>query len=224
MAISLPQQRPVSPPTTKLHQALRTSLTPLTLTHTHLSLPQETTIHPILSTTLGYISKIYALRTTPSLQALLEAIFPSDTLPILLDQTGTLISGLDEQAKAILYIQAIAGLVLIFEHLSKHEDITAGIVERELGVFDQSEQKRTVLDKIEESGLLNECYTKDAVVEFLVEVIEGKQEEEEGVTLERTETTETVFINEKVDWDTGMGGRPYGNNGLPWGFTIMTLN
>ncbi|KAK4176856.1 hypothetical protein QBC36DRAFT_328359 [Triangularia setosa] len=224
MAISLPQQRPVSPSTTKLHHALLTSLTPLTLTHTHLSLTQETSLHPLLSTALGSISKIYSLPITLSLQTLLETIFPSDTLPILLDQTGMLLSGLDDHAKAILYIQAITGLVLIFQHLSKHDDITtAGIVERELRLFQQNEQKKEALDKIEESGLLSECFTKEAVVEFLVSAIERQQQEEkeEQPAPERTEM-EAVFTNEKADWD--MGGRPYGNMGLPWGFTIMALN
>ncbi|KAK4641665.1 hypothetical protein QC761_512980 [Podospora bellae-mahoneyi] len=216
MAISLHHQRPSSPSTSKLHQALLTTLSPLTLTHTHLSLPQY---HPtLLATAVTTLTKIYSCPITSSLPQLLSAILPEETLPILFDTTGALLSGLDDQAKTILYIQAVTGLVLIFEHLCTHGDITAGVVDRELRLFEQSKQKRSVLERIEEGGLLGECYTVEAVVEFIVGVID--EEEKEDVVNEVE--IEQVATNEKVDWE--MGSRPYGNMGLPWGFTIMALN
>ncbi|KAK0721291.1 hypothetical protein B0T21DRAFT_414485 [Apiosordaria backusii] len=228
MAISLPHQRPASPPNSKTHQALLTSLTPLSLSlsQTHLSLPLEATLFSLLTTSFTSISKIFSLPTsaTLSLDQLLESIFPSETLPIILDTTSTLLSGLPDQDKATLYIQAIAGTVLIFQHLSKHEEITTAILDRELRLFEQSEEKTEVLGKMEESGLLRECYTKQAVVDFLVSIIEDAQQKDEQEAEEVTGSeTETVFTNEKVDWDME-GGRPYGNMGLPWGFTIMALN
>lgn len=92
------------------------------------------------------------------------------------------------------------------------------MVDRELRLFEQSKQKRSVLERIEEGGLLGECYTVEAVVEFIVGVIDEQEKEEVVNEVE----IEQVVTNEKVDWE--MGSRPYGNMGLPWGFTIMALN
>ncbi|KAK0660800.1 hypothetical protein QBC41DRAFT_236419 [Cercophora samala] len=222
MAISLPHQRPSSPSNSKLHQSLLTTLSPLTLTHTHLSLPQY---HPtLLTTALAALTKIYSLPFTPSLPHLLSAILPTSTTPILLDETGALLSGLDDQATTTLYIQAVTGLALLCENLSKHENLTAGMVERERRLFEDSKQKMEVLERIEDGGLLGECYTVEAVVEYIVDVVERQhqEEEQEGLLVLEGVEVEEVVTNEKVDWE--MGSRPYGNMGLPWGFTIMALN
>lgn len=111
-------------------------------------------------------------------------------------------------------------MVLIFQRLSQAGGpVSARLLSRELRLFAESEQRRVVLDTIGHSSTFSSCYTKDSLVKFVLKAIEaGDNGQYEVLDLkpvgERLVREDSVYIND----------RPCKNMGLPWGFTIMTLN
>jgi hypothetical protein len=127
------------------------------------------------------------------------------------------VAGLDDHDKSCLFVQAVAGMVLIFRRLSMAATVLLpSAFSRELQSFAACEQRRAALDRIGSSSLFSSCYTKAAVVDFLVAAIDEHHD-----TLALRTTGADLLLNDSV---ACVSDRPCKNMGLPWGFTIMALN
>ncbi|KAK4184192.1 hypothetical protein QBC35DRAFT_517739 [Podospora australis] len=181
--------------------------------------PQETTLFSLLTSIFAQFQSIYSIQdpfqllSVPrALDRFLSSIFDgTDSLPFVTERGVRILAGLDDHDKATLYVQAVAGMVLIFQRLVGHE-LSEGSLSRELRLFSESEQRRNVLERIDHSHFFTDCYTKGAIADLVVETIEGSTRS--GPTLNGTGD----------DVNSWQSQRPLKNNGLPWGFTIMTLN
>ncbi|KAH7627982.1 hypothetical protein B0T09DRAFT_345604 [Sordaria sp. MPI-SDFR-AT-0083] len=97
------------------------------------------------------------------------------------------------------------------------------LLSRELQLFADSEQRKTMLHRIGKTTLLSHCYTKDELVRFVVATLEdrgvlGQRHEDGGLPLNAVGED---LLSENVAW---VSDRSCKNMGLPWGFTIMALN
>jgi hypothetical protein len=131
-----------------------------------------------------------------------------------------ILAGLDDHDKSCLFVQAVAGMTLLFRRLSSVGSVLSdAIFSRELQRFAESEHRRLMLEKIGGSSLFSSCYTKSSIVDFVMAAIE----EQEVVRRDRLPLSNAGedLLSDAVAW---VSDRPCKNMGLPWGFTIMTLN
>ncbi|GAB1317825.1 hypothetical protein MFIFM68171_08035 [Madurella fahalii] len=192
-----------------------------------LSVPTETSLFSLLGQCFARFTSIFNLEdphgilTEPStLERILSSVFDTASRAFVTERSPRILAGLDDRDKSCLYVQAVAGMVLIFRRLSSAgRELSASLLSRELQLFAESEQRQAVLEKIAGSHLLSSCYTKSAIVEFVVEVVEGRELGHYD-TLPLNKAGEDLLSN-SVTW---VSDRPCKNMGLPWGFTIMTIN
>lgn len=144
-------------------------------------------------------------------------------------------AGLDDHDKVTLFVQAVAGMAMVFERLlhassssaasanSGTGDLTTSLLSRELQLFAESEQRRTMLDRIGATSLLSHCYTKDELVSFVMAMVEDpdRASQQGGSSLLSLNAVGEDLSSDSVAW---VSGRTCKNMGLPWGFTIMALN
>lgn len=107
---------------------------------------------------------------------------------------------------------------------SRSEDLTTCLFSRELQLFAESEQRRTMLDRVGGTSLLSHCYTKDELVSFVVATVEDRvphPRHADGSSLLPLNAVGEDLLSDSVAW---VSDRSCKNMGLPWGFTIMALN
>jgi hypothetical protein len=139
----------------------------------HLSLPAETCLFGLLSQCFTKIKDIFhlddpsAILAEPStLERILNSVFDTTTLPFVTEKSIRIAAGLDDHDRSCLFVQAVAGLVLVFRHLdSAGSVLSATMLSRELQLFAESEQRRGALDRIGSSSLFTSCYTKSTIVD-----------------------------------------------------------
>jgi hypothetical protein len=192
-----------------------------------LSIPAETCLFSLLSQCFTKIKDIFnlgdpsaILAEQSTLERILNSVFDTTTLPFVTEKSIRIAAGLDDHDKSCLFVQAVAGLVLVFRHLdSAGTVLSASMLSRELQLFAESEQRRAALDKIGGSSLFGSCYTKSCIVDFVMAVIdEDEVEHHDGLTFG---TTGKDLSGDNAAW---VNDRPCKKMGLPWGFTIMALN
>ncbi|KAK4143393.1 uncharacterized protein C8A04DRAFT_28816 [Dichotomopilus funicola] len=211
----------------KSQASIEASVNSLTLTLGKLSIPAETCLFSLLNETFTKITTVFnlddpsdVLADPANLEKILNTIFDTNSVPLVTEKSVRIAAGLDDHDRSCLFIQAVAGMVLIFQRLSQAGGpVSARLLSRELQLFGESEQRRVVLDKIGHSSAFSSCYTKDSLVRFVLEAIDtgndGQWEVLDSKPIgERMVSEESACIND----------RPCKNMGLPWGFTIMTLN
>lgn len=229
----------------KCQASIEASLDPISMELGKIYIPQETSLFSLLSTAFSQFRSIYAL-SDPSnllsqpttLDRFLSSVFEATgSLPFVTEKGGLrILAGLDDHDKATLYVQAVAGMVLILKRLAGHE-LTEGLLSRELRVFEESQERQTVLERIDHSHFFTDCYTKAAIVDSVVETIEtsgssGSDSGQQSPAVE--ENKRFAYDNHHLaganldatgsDLSAWENERPCKNMGLPWGFTIMTLN
>jgi hypothetical protein len=193
----------------------------------HLSLPAETCLFGLLSQCFTKIKDIFhlddpsAILAEPStLERILNSVFDTTTLPFVTEKSIRIAAGLDDHDRSCLFVQAVAGLVLVFRHLdSAGSVLSATMLSRELQLFAESEQRRGALDRIGSSSLFTSCYTKSSIVDFVMAALDEQDvEHHDGLTLG---TAGKDLSGDNAAW---LSDRPCKKMGLPWGFTIMALN
>ncbi|KAK3388609.1 hypothetical protein B0T20DRAFT_490709 [Sordaria brevicollis] len=213
----------------------------LSIDQGYLHVPGATCLFSLLKQTLTQFATTYDVLPTSlqslllsqgQLERILNSIFDTSSLAFVTEQEFRIEAGLDDHDKATLFIQAVAGIAMIFERLlhascssssSIPEDKIGCLFSRELQLFAESEQRRAMLDRIGHTSLLSHCYTKHELVSFLVGVVEGRlsgQKHVAGSNLPLNAVGEDL-LSESVAW---VSDRSCKNMGLPWGFTIMALN
>ncbi len=192
-----------------------------------LSIPAETSLFSLLDQSFTKITGIfnlndpYAILKEPSaLERILSSIFDTTSRAFVTEKSVRILAGLDDHDKSCLYLQAVAGMVLIFQRLrSASTLLSSGLLSRELQLFAESEQRSAVLDKIGGSSLFSSCYTKTAIVDFVLAAVEEREvAHHDSLSLN---STGADLLSDSVAW---VSDRPCKNMGMPWGFTIMALN
>ena len=139
---------------------------------------------------------------------------------------------LDEDAKACILAQAIAGIVFVLRRLAEHfspssssslpgRELTTQAFERQLRLFFGSEQRRTILDRVERSHLWGNCFAKPEILNLIMEAIDVDMAHDDSgrsspvLKLEDDVVDPVAWVNEQ---------RPARNLGIPDGLTIMALN
>ncbi|KAK1992561.1 hypothetical protein LX36DRAFT_588147 [Colletotrichum falcatum] len=126
-------------------------------------------------------------------------------------------SHLDDDARAHMLAQAVAGTVAFFRKLaSSHRGpVTQAGFDREVRRFAECELRAAMIRKIDErSRLFGRCYTKSQIADLIMDVVEGKVGDDAEFA------SEDEYQN-AIGWATELPAR---NMGLPWGFTIMAIN
>ncbi|KAJ4383735.1 hypothetical protein N0V85_008441 [Neurospora sp. IMI 360204] len=191
------------------------------------------------TTTYTLPDSLQALLSQPSsLDRILNSIFDTSSLAFVTEKEFRIEAGLDDHDKVTLFVQAVAGMAMVFERLllacssrsssanSRSEDLTTCLFSRELQLFAESEQRRTMLDRIGGTSLLSHSYTKDELVSFVVATVEDRVPQQggrlaDGSSLLPLNAVGEDLLSDSVAW---VSDRSCKNMGLPWGFTIMALN
>lgn len=192
-----------------------------------LSIPAETSLFAILNQCFTKIKAIFNLNDprgllagTTTLERILRSIFDTTSLAFVTEKSVRILRGLDNHDKLRLYVQAVAGIVLIFRRLkSTGIELSPSLLSRELQLFAESDQRHAVLDKIGGSSSFTTCRTKKSMVDFVMAAIEGRDVVHHG-DLPLNAAGEDLWID-GAGW---ISDRPRKNMGLPWGFTIMAIN
>jgi len=192
-----------------------------------LALPQEVTLSSLLGRCFGEFVDTFSLEDEndvlsepSSLERILCSIFDTASRAFVTETSPRVLEGLDDHDKACLFVQAVAGMAMIFQRLSlTGQPLSSSIFLRELQLFAESDQRRHMLEKIEASTLLNSCYTKSVMADFVMAAIEDRETRHyENLPLGRLGED---LLSDSVAW---VSDRPCKTNGLPWGFTIMAIN
>ncbi|KAL2163305.1 hypothetical protein VTH06DRAFT_5362 [Thermothelomyces fergusii] len=199
----------------------------LNLSLGRLSIPADVCLFSLLSQCFSRIKTIFGLKDPlnilgePStLERILNSIFDTNSLPLVTEKTIRITAGLDDHDRSCLFLQAIAGMVLVFRRLSHTGEVVCSrLLSRELQLFAESEQRMAVLDKIGSSHVFSSCYTKSAIVDFVMAAIDDQNSRLEDCFA--LNGAGEFLLSDNVAW---VSDRPCKNMGLPWGFTIMTLN
>ncbi|KAJ4287113.1 hypothetical protein N0V88_007735 [Collariella sp. IMI 366227] len=215
------------PATLQCQESISAAISLITLTHNHPSIPSNTCLFTLLNQCFTKIQSIFALDdyysvlSSPStLERILTATFDTASLGFVTEKSVRIIAGLDDHDKISLYVQAVAGMVLVFRRLrSAGPVVSANLLARELQLFAESEQRGRVLEKIGHSALLSHCHSREGMVEFVVKAMDEREDRHYAETLPLPDGTD--LLNDSVQW---VSDRPCKNMGLPWGFTIMALN
>ncbi|SPQ24512.1 b51d84b4-da12-4096-a68e-129db14958f7 [Thermothielavioides terrestris] len=211
------------------HQSpsIEASIDCLSLDLGRVAIPAEACLFSLLSECFSKIRAIFnlydpdgILAQSSALERILSAIFDTTSLAFVTERTVRILAGLDDHDKSCLFVQAVAGMTLLFRRLSSVGSVLSdAIISRELQRFAESEHRRLMLEKIGGSSLFSSCYTKSSIVDFVMAAIE----EQEVVRRDRLPLSNAGedLLSDAVAW---VSDRPCKNMGLPWGFTIMTLN
>jgi len=192
-----------------------------------LAVPEGTTLLDLLNRSFAAFVRIYdledpqnVLSKPSSLERILCSTFDTASRAFITETSPRVLAGLDDHDKSCLFVQAVAGMAMVFKRLnSTHEVLSSSIFLRELQLFAESDERGHMLEKIEASSLLNSCYCSSVMTDFVVDAIEDRETRHyEDLPLGRV--GEEV-LSDSVAW---VSDRPCKTNGLPWGFTIMALN
>jgi len=192
-----------------------------------LSIPQETTLFDLLRQCFDNFVNIFAIKDednilldTSNLERVLSSIFDTESRAFVTEKSLRIVDGLNDHDKVCLFVQAVTGMAIVFQRLSAFEaGISQGLLSRELQLFSEKEDRHAVLDKVAGSHLLTSCYTKEEIADFLGEIVQ------DYTTVRPDELPRTVVGDEIAgDSDAWDIDRPCKKMGLPWGFTIMTIN
>jgi hypothetical protein len=192
-----------------------------------LAIPTDTTLLSLLHDSFTKITTIFALpdpesilAQEPTLEHMLHSIFDTASLDLVTSPSLEALALLEDRDKACLFAQGVGGLATIFQRLSAtRADVTSCVLLRETQLFAESDQRRNMLEKIGASSLLTSCYTKGVMADFVMATIENRETGHfENLPLGRLGQE---ALSDSVAW---VSDRPCKTNGLPWGFTIMTVN
>jgi hypothetical protein len=192
-----------------------------------LAVPQEKTLLSLLSRSFAAFTQIYSLEDPQnvlskpsSLEQMLCSTFDTASRAFVTETSPEALAGLDDHDKSCLFVQAVAGMAMIFQRLNAVDQaLSSSIFLRELQLFAESDQRGHMLEKIEASSLLNSCYHTGVMTDFVMAAIEDRETRHfEDLPLGRLGED---LLSDSVAW---VSDRPCKTNGLPWGFTILAIN
>ncbi|KAH7143589.1 hypothetical protein EDB81DRAFT_884197 [Dactylonectria macrodidyma] len=194
--------------------------------HGHAEVPNDRCPLEALSSALRKISATFNLDVDPevdlnsreTLHRILQAIFDTDTQGFLEQETSDIFAHLTSTQKDRILAQAIAAATIIFKRLAETgRTVTRGLLNREAQLFAESDQRTLMQDSIEESPVFDHCEGKSDITKAITDAIEAE---------ESPSTPQPLVVDDKLDFNFSPNSsheRPK-NMGLPWGFTIMSIN
>ncbi|KAK0611200.1 hypothetical protein B0T14DRAFT_500353 [Immersiella caudata] len=213
--------------TTKCQAGVKASLNCLEFDMGRLAVPQEKTLLSLLGRCFAAFTQIYSLEDPQevlskpsSLERMLCSTFDTASRVFVTETSPQVLAGLDDHDKSCLFVQAVAGMAMIFQRLNAvGQALSPSIFLRELQLFAESDQRGHMLEKIEASSLLNSCYHTGVMTDFVMAAIEDRETRHfEDLPLGRLGED---LLSDSVAW---VSDRPCKTNGLPWGFTILAIN
>lgn len=190
-------------------------------------IPAETSLFSLLKQCFTKVVAIFnlndpqgVLEQPSALERILTSVFDTATRAFVTEKSVQALASLDDHEKSCLFVQAVAGMVMVFRRLSAAgRELSPSLFSRELQLFAESEERHGVLDKIGGSSLFCSCYTKDCMVDFVMTAVDDREVGHHD-SLPLNAVGEELLSN-SVAW---VSDRPCKNMGLPWGFTIMAIN
>ncbi|KAK4217492.1 hypothetical protein QBC37DRAFT_414622 [Rhypophila decipiens] len=226
----------MSSTSSKCQEGITASLGYLALEAGQLSVPTDNKLLDTLAECLSTFVNIFALEdeekalSSPStLETVLKSIFDNENEVFVMEDSLLLVEGLSDQERLSLFLQAVTGMAMVFQHLSlSGATMTPSALERELEIFSEGDERHEMLEKVEASRFLTACYDKKDLGVYLMKIVED-EDEEEDITPENHNhnlvtswsATKQTINTDSDEWDSS---RPCKNMGLPWGFTILALN
>ncbi|KAI5458661.1 hypothetical protein BGZ63DRAFT_427035 [Mariannaea sp. PMI_226] len=192
----------------------------------HVTIPNDRCPLEVLFSTLQRISTAFELdvdheldlNSRASLHRIIQANFDTDTQSFLEQETSEIFAHLSLTRKARILAQAIAATTIIFQRLAETgRTITYGLLNREAQLFAESDQRALMQDSIEDSTVFEQCHLKSDITKAIKSAMEAE---------EAASSPHPFASDDKLDYmfsPNAAHERPK-NNGLPWGFTIMTIN
>jgi hypothetical protein len=146
---------------------------------------------------------------------MLTAIFDMDSRAFLAPDHTAMIGNLENTPRARLLAQAIAGIVCIFRRLAGCDDITHGVLNRELQLFAESDLRGQMMLAIEQSDLFHHCYVISQISDLIIEAVSWHDQVEVG----QSTGMDAEELQNALSWASELPS----DIGMPWRFNIIAL-
>ncbi|KAH8683550.1 hypothetical protein BGZ61DRAFT_495936 [Ilyonectria robusta] len=207
-------------------RAVNAAVEVFTIDEGHACVPNDRCPLEALFSALSKISATFNLTVDPevdlnsreTLHRILQAIFDTDTQGFLEQETSEIFAHLSSTQKDRILAQAIATTTIIFQRLAETgRPITKGLLNREAQLFAESDQRTLMQDSIEESTVFARCDHKSELTKAITDAMEAE---------ESPSTPQPLVADDKEDFmfSPNAGHERPKNMGLPFGFTIMSIN
>ena len=191
----------------------------------HAAIPEDTNLWSLVVAAMTVMSKFFSLidpsgvlSSSASLEQILQTIFPPCQLAFFSPQEHTdMPSCLQESERALLLAQAICAIIVVFARLEDSgKEICQGLLSKELQLLSEDDQLRILMNNLENCHVFGKCFMKTQLEDAMMDAI----------TAARRHDTQLPDVNLGADAQHGirMSEIPARNMGLPWGFTIMSIN
>ncbi|RGP65895.1 hypothetical protein FLONG3_9027 [Fusarium longipes] len=205
--------------------AVNTAVDIFTIDQGHVNLPGDLCPLDALSSILGSISSVFELDVCADLDLncrdilhrILQSIFDTNTQLLLEQETSEFFAHLSSKQKARILAQAIAAFAVIFERLVQTgEKVNYGVLNREAQLFTESDQRPLMQSLIEGDGVFEKCTKKSEIADAILAAIEADED---------AATPQPIAADDKQDFMfSPSAALEHKNMGVPWGFSIMTIN
>ncbi|KAM0544858.1 hypothetical protein ACHAPJ_011603 [Fusarium lateritium] len=196
-----------------------------TIEQGHVTIPNELCPLDALSSILRNISSVFELDVCADLDLncrdilhrILQSIFDTNTQSVLEQETSEIFGHLSSKQKARILAQAIAAFTIIFQRLAQTgQKVSYGVLNREAQLFAESDQRALMQSNIEGNSVFENCEKKSNIAEAILAAIDADED---------PATPQPVAVDDKLDFVFSPGAAlEHKNMGVPWGFSIMTIN
>ncbi|KAM5358957.1 hypothetical protein ACJZ2D_014851 [Fusarium nematophilum] len=192
----------------------------------HVTVPNDLCPLSVLSTALRTVSSVFDLDVCPdldltcrkTLHRFLQSIFDTNTQDFLERETSEIFAHLSSKQKARILAQAIAAFTIVLQRLAQTgQTVTYGVLNREAQLFAESDQRTMMQGAIEENPVFEDCERKSDIADAILAAMDADESPATPQPLVADDKTDFTFApSAALDHSKNMG--------LPWGFTIMTIN
>ena len=117
----------------------------------------------------------------------------------------------------MLLAQAICAVVVVFARLEDSgKEICPGLLSKELQLLSEGDQLRMLINHLESCHVFSKCFMKTQLEDAMIDAIQAARRDEIQPLDED--------LASDVPYRICMDEIPARNMGLPWGFTIMSIN
>ncbi|KAL6914596.1 hypothetical protein ACHAPO_007723 [Fusarium lateritium] len=205
--------------------AVNTAVEIFTIDQGHVNLPSNVNPVDALSSILRSISSVFELDVCADLDLncrnilhrILQSIFDTNTQLLLEQETSEFFANLSSKQKARIVAQAIAAFTTIFQRLAQTgEKVTYGVLNREAQLFTESDQRALMQSLIEGDSVFENCAKKSDIAEAILTAMDADED---------AATPQPIAADDKQDFMfSPSAALEHKNMGVPWGFSIMTIN
>ncbi|ROV90127.1 hypothetical protein VPNG_09797 [Cytospora leucostoma] len=165
----------------KCRETIETSYPLFVIHHNHVAtIPDQTIFHLCRCIFASALQKLPVSNqdsiTFLCLRKILTAIFDEDHRAFVLDEADPrILATMDADAKAVVFAQAIAGIVYFLRKVAAcSSTLSPEVFEAKLQRFAQSQERRTLLLAIEKSPVWTNCFEKAHIGNMIMDAVKGK--------------------------------------------------